>query len=216
MLLGLALEKDAEAGKILAKKLSAYRSNDNVIVLALPRGGVPVAYEVAKALHAPFDLMLVRKLGVPGQEEVALGAIALPDICALNASIIKNSSVSQEDVDRVIEEETKELLRRNRIYRNDAPPPILKDKIVILIDDGMATGADMRAALMAARMQKPLQIVVAVPIAPKDTLLELQQSADDVVCLYTPLPFFAVGQAYEDFSQTSDDEVLALLKKEKR
>lgn len=200
-----------EAGRLLAKELSAYREKDNVIVLALPRGGVPVALEVARTLRAPLDLMLVRKLGLTGQEEFAMGAIALPDICVLNDEVIKNAFVSQEDIDWVVEQESRELLRRNRLYRNDAPPPELKGRTVILVDDGMATGVDMRAAVCAAAAQQPLRIVVAVPIASKESLLALEQQADEVVCLHAPLMFFAVSQAYEDFEQMSDEEVLTLL-----
>ncbi|MFA5041222.1 MAG: phosphoribosyltransferase [Bdellovibrionales bacterium] len=200
-----------EAGKLLAKKLTAYRKKDNVIVLALPRGGVPVAFWVAKALKAPLDLMMVRKLGLPGHEEVAMGAIALPDICSFNEEVIQNNMLTQEDITTVVEKETKELQRRNQIYRNNAPLPDIKDKTVILIDDGVATGADMRAAIQAVMFQKPQKIVVAIPTAPGETLMALKRMADDVICLSTPPLFFAVGQDYQDFSQTSDEEVIALL-----
>jgi len=200
-----------DAGRHLARTLSAYRERDDVIVLALPRGGVPVAFEVAQALHAPLDLMLVRKLGLPGQEELAMGAIALPGICVFNHDLIQRSAVSPEEIDKVVAVESKELLRRNRLYRKDEPPPNLKDQIVILIDDGMATGANMRAALSAVAQQQPLRIVAAVPVASLQAGDMIEQHADDVVCLHTPVHFIGVGQAYEDFSPTEDKEVLRLL-----
>jgi putative phosphoribosyl transferase len=196
----------------LAKKLSGLVNKDNVIVLALPRGGVPVAFEVAAALHAPLDLMLVRKLGMPGQEELAMGALALPDICVLNQDIIQGALVSQEEIDRILAEESKELLRRNRLYRGDEPPPNLKGQIVILVDDGVATGANMRAAINAVVQQHPSRVVVAVPVASEQAIDLLKQYADDVICLQIPAVFFSVGQAYDVFSPTSDEEVLTLLK----
>lgn len=156
-----------DAGIRLAKILSPFKGQDNVIVLALPRGGVPVGYEIAQKLHAPLDLMLVRKLGVPGQEELAMGAVALPDIRVFNRNIVESYGLTKGDIDFAVEQEKKELMRRNKLYRQDRPQPNLKDKIVILVDDGIATGADMRAAIDAVRHQKPLRIVVAVPVAPK-------------------------------------------------
>ncbi len=202
----------AEAGKLLAKELSAYRKKNNVVVLALPRGGVPVGAEIAKALKAPFDLMLVRKLGLPGQSEVAMGAVVLPDICSFNENIVQNNFLSQEDIGRVVEKEIKELQRRNRLYRESAPTTDVKGKIVVLADDGVATGADMRAAIRAVHFGQPEKIVAAVPVAPHDALIALRQIADEVVCLSTPSPFFAVGQAYGDFEQTTDEEIIDLMK----
>jgi putative phosphoribosyl transferase len=200
-----------EAGKRLAEKLSLWAGRGDATVLALPRGGAPVAFEIAKALSASLDLMLVRKLGVPGQEELALGALALPDICVFNHDVIRGAFVAQHDIDRIVAEETKELLRRNSLYRNDRPPPNLKGRIVILVDDGVATGATMRAAVNAVAQQEPARIIVAVPVASEHALEALREDAGEVICLHAPTPFFAVGQAYEDFSQTADEEVLALL-----
>ena len=202
-----------DAGKQLAKKLSIWAERDDVIVLALPRGGVPVAFEVGQALCAPLDLMLVRKLGTPGQEEVAMGAIALPDVRVFNHDVIRNVAISQEYIDMIVEKEFKELLRRNHHYRNDEPPPDLKDKIVILVDDGVATGANMRAAINASLQQNPFQIVAAFPTASGEAVEMLKGYADDIVCLYVLEPFFGVGQAYDNFSQVEDNEVLALLEK---
>lgn len=201
-----------DAGRHLAEKLSPWLAGrDNTIVLALPRGGVPVGFEIARALHAPLDLMLVRKLGLPGQEELAMGALALPDICVFNRDVIQSAAVSQEDIDKVVAEQSGELQRRNRLYRRNEPPPNLKDRIVVLVDDGAATGADMRAAIGAAAQQHPMRIIAAVPVASAQAFEMLRQQADDVICLHKPAMFFGVGQAYEDFSQTTDEEVLTLL-----
>jgi putative phosphoribosyl transferase len=202
----------ADAGKKLAARLASYKDKKNVIVLALPRGGVPVAHEIAAGLSAPLDLMLVRKLGAPDNEELAIGAIAMPDIVMLNENIVSSLSVPQEDIDCVIRDEMKEMQRRNHLYRADAPPPQLKDREVIIIDDGMATGADMRAAVAAVAAQKPARITVAVPVAPAEPLARLKGNDVEVVCLHTPPFFIAVAQAYEDFSPVSDEEVIALLK----
>jgi len=205
-----------EAGKTLAKKLSALADGDDVVVLALPRGGVPVGFEVAKHLNAPLDLMLVRKLGMPGQEELAMGALALPDVRVFNHDVIRNFGVSEETIDGIIAAERKELLRRNKVYRGDEPPPEIENRIVILVDDGMATGADMRAAVGAVDAQKPSRIVVAVPVGSREACESLKRLADVVVCLHAPELFFGVGQAYESFAQTGDDEVLSLLEESKR
>ena len=202
-----------EAGRQLAAKLEIFAERDGVIVLALPRGGVPVAYEIAEFLHAPLDLMLVRKLGVPGHEELALGAIALPDICVFNHDVIRSAGVAEEDIDRVVAEESIELMRRNRLYRGGEPPPNLKDHIVILVDDGVATGATMHAAVIAVQQQQPFRIVVAVPVASQEAYEALTRQADEVICLHAPAFFLGVGRFYEDFGQTSDEEVLALLEK---
>ena len=202
-----------DAGRHLANKLSPWLERDDVIVLALPRGGVPVGFEVARTLHAPLDTMLVRKLGLPGQEELAMGALALPDICVFNHDVIQSAAVPQEAIDRVVEKETEELHRRNRLYRQNEPPPDLRNRIIILVDDGAATGANMRAAISAAAQQRPARIVVALPVASTQAFEMLKQHADDVVCLHRPAMFLGVGQAYGDFSQTSDGEVLELLEK---
>lgn len=200
-----------EAGKSLAKKLSPYMERDDVLVLALPRGGVPVAFEVAQALRAPLDLMLVRKLGVPEQPELAMGALAMPDICVFNHDIILNAQVAQEDIDRVIARETTELSRRNRHYRNGEPPPDVKDRVIILVDDGAATGATMHAAISAVAQQMPLRVIAAIPVASEQAYEMLSQRADEVACLQVPEPFFGVSRFYEEFEQTTDEEVMELL-----
>ncbi len=200
-----------EAGKQLVESLTEWAGRDDVIVLALPRGGVPVAFEVAKALHAPLDLMLVRKLGLPGHEELALGAIALPGIRVFNHDVIRSFGVPEEAIDAIIEKEEAELERRNRAYRSGLPQPDLKGRTVILVDDGMATGANMRAAVSAVEQQSPAQIVVAVPVCSIDARDHLARRANIVVCLQAPELFFGVGQAYENFDQTTDEEVLSLL-----
>lgn len=200
-----------DAGRQLAKKLIPYMERQDAIVLALPRGGVPVGFEVAKDLHVPLDLMLVRKLGVPGEEELAMGAIALSDVCVFNHDVIGGLAISQSIIDHVIANEQKELVRRNRVYRHGEPPPNVKGRIVILVDDGMATGANMRAAVMAIAQQHPLRVVVAVPVSSREAIRELGQHADEIVWLHLPEPLFGIGQAYEDFSQIEDHEVMALL-----
>lgn len=200
-----------DAGRRLAKKLAAWVERDDVVVLALPRGGVPVAFEVAQHLHAPLDLMLVRKLGIPGHEELAMGALALPDICVFNHDVILGTGVSQQDIDRVVAKEMNELQRRNKAYRGGEPAPNLKGRIVILVDDGIATGASMHAAISAVAQQQPLRTILAVPVASEEAYEMLRQQVDEIVCLHTPTPFFGVGRFYEDFSQTSDDEVVRLL-----
>jgi len=202
-----------DAGKVLARKLSLWAERDDVIVLALPRGGIPVAFEVAQALHVPLDLMLVRKLGTPGHEELAMGALALPDICVFNHDVIQNSAIAQRDIDQAMTRESKELRRRNILYRNNEPPPNLEDKIVILVDDGAATGANMRAAINAAAQQLPLRIVVALPIASEEAIGTIKKHVHEVVCLYTPSHFFGIGRFYGDFGQTTDKEVLTLMEK---
>ncbi len=200
-----------EAGRQLAKKLTAWAERNDVIVLALPRGGLPVAYEIAKFLNATMDLMLVRKLGVPGNEELALGALALPDIVVYNRDVIRSLSLQQGDIDLIIAKETLELRRRNRLYRNDEPPPDLKQKIVILADDGVATGANMRAAIMAALQQDPQQVIAAFPVGSPDTVEMLKNVANDVVCAQIVQPLFGVSQAYENFPQLEDADVLHYL-----
>jgi len=200
-----------EAGRVLAQELAAYARRPDVVVLALPRGGVPVAYEVARALGAPLDVFLVRKLGVPGHEELAMGAVATGGVRVLNDQVVRALGIPPDVIDMVAAWEQQELARRERLYRGDRPPPDVKGRTVVLVDDGLATGATMRAALAALRQQQPARRVVAVPTAAAQTCDALRTEADDVVCATTPEPFDAVGFWYEDFSQTTDDEVRELL-----
>jgi putative phosphoribosyl transferase len=206
----------AEAGRNLAEKLSAYANRTDVTVLALPRGGVPVAYEVAAALHAPLDVFLVRKLGLPGHEELAMGAIATSGVRVLNEEVVRLLHVPPEVIDIVAAEEKQELERRERAYRDDRPPLAVRGRIVILVDDGLATGSTMRAAVAALRRMEPSQILVAVPVAAAETCADLRDDVDDLICLRTPEPFRAVGLWYRDFSQTTDDEVRELLRRASR
>jgi putative phosphoribosyl transferase len=201
------------AGRLLAQRLRDYRIRDNVLVLALPRGGVPVAYEVAQALAAPLDVFVVRKLGLPGQEELAMGAIAPGGVRFLNADVVEYAGVTDQQIDRVAAIEQRELERRQRAYRGEAPPLDLARRTVILVDDGLATGATMRAAVAAARQSGASRVVVAVPVAPAETCQKLAQEADEVICLMTPQPFWSIGQWYDDFSQVSDQEVRDLLQR---
>jgi putative phosphoribosyl transferase len=203
----------SDAGQKLAEALVAYADRPDVIVLGLPRGGVPVAYEVARALHAPLDVFLVRKLGVPGYEELAMGAIASGGVRVLNEDVIRGLGIPQEDIEAVVSEEQQELERRARVYRDDRPPPDVRGKTAILIDDGLATGATMKAAVAALRQLHPSRIVVAVPVAASETCRELGAEVDEIVCLATPEPFHAVGLWYEQFSQTTDQEVHDLLER---
>jgi predicted phosphoribosyltransferase len=207
-----------DAGRHLAELLAqkGYADREDVIVLALPRGGVPVAYEVARRLHAPLDIFLVRKLGVPGQEELAMGAIATGDVVVVNPTILRVADVPREELERVIAQEREELHRREAAYRGSRPPPGVQGKAVILIDDGLATGASMRAAAEAVRHQNPARIVVAVPVAAAQSCDEFREVVDDVICGETPEPFTAVGIWYEDFSQTTDEEVRELLARANR
>lgn len=204
------------AGKLLARKLAKYANRPNVLVLALPRGGVPVAFEVAKALDVPLDVFLVRKLGVPGQEELAMGAIASGGIRVLNDDVVQASSLSDQVIDKVTAKEQQELERREYLYRDDRPFPVVRDRIVILVDDGLATGATMRAAIMALRQQQPARIVVAVPTSSVETCNELKAEVEEIVCAQTPKPFYSVGLWYENFSQTTDAEVSELLEQAER
>lgn len=201
----------ADAGRVLAAALSRYAGRTDLIVLALPRGGVPVAYEVARALGAPLDVFLVRKLGLPGHEELAMGAIASGGIRLINEDIVRAYRVSDAQIEMVSESEQRELERRERAYRDGRSLPPLHDRTVILIDDGLATGATMRAAVLALRQESPASIVVAVPVAAAETCDEFRAIVDDIVCAETPSPFYAVGLWYEDFSQTTDEEVHDLL-----
>jgi len=200
-----------DAGRQLAEKLVAYADRGDVLVLALPRGGVPVAFEVAQALGAPLDVFVVRKLGVPGYEELAMGAVATGGVRVLNDEIVRGLGISDHQIDAVVARELHELARRERLYRGDRPPPDVAGRTVILVDDGLATGATMRAAVAALRQRQPARIVIAVPTASPDTSEALKAEADDVVCAVTPEPFLAVGDWYEDFTQTTDDEVRELL-----
>ena len=201
----------AEAGRLLATKLSKYAGRDDVIVLGLPRGGVPVAYEVARALRVPLDVFIVRKLGVPGFEELAVGALASGGVRVLNEDVMRALPNADEIVEAVTQRETAEVQRREEKYRDGRAAPEIRGKTVILIDDGLATGATMRAAVKALRQRGAAKIVVAVPVGPPDTCREFEDEADEVVCASAPEFFQAVGQYYEDFSQTSDEEVRNLL-----
>jgi putative phosphoribosyl transferase len=201
----------AEAGRRLAEKLQRYAGREDVIVLGLPRGGVPVAYEVAQRLHAPLDVFIVRKLGVPGFEELALGAIASGGVRVLNEDVVRVLPNANELVESVTARELAELQRREQTYRDGRPAPELRGRIAILVDDGLATGATMRAAVKALRQLGAAKIIVAVPVGAADTCRELEQEVDETVCVMAPEWFQAVGQFYEDFSQTSDDEVRELL-----
>jgi len=200
-----------EAGTELAARLHAYKDRNDVVVLALPRGGVPVAYEVARSLRAPLDVFLVRKLGVPGHRELAMGAIASGGVRILNDDIVRWYGVPASVIDEVALEEQAELDRRERAYRDGREPISLQGRIVLLIDDGLATGSTMKAAVQAVRAHAPARIVVAVPVGAPETCRELAAVADEIVCARTPEPFSAVGQWYRDFSQTSDAEVRELL-----
>lgn len=199
-----------DAGRQLAEALSRYAGQDDVLVLALPRGGVPVGYEVARALRVPLDLMLVRKLGVPGHEELAMGAIASGGVRIVSKDVISTLGIPEREIAAVAAAEEQELGRRERAYRDARPPLAVRGRTVILVDDGLATGATMRAAAAALRAQDVKRLVVAVPVAPPETCEALRAEVDDVVCAREPEPFLAVGVWYEDFTQTTDDEVREL------
>jgi predicted phosphoribosyltransferase len=200
-----------DAGRELAAKLRRFEGNPYLVVLALPRGGVPVGFEVARALHASFDVFLVRKLGVPGQEELAMGAIASGGVRVINRPLVQSLGIPPDVIDAVAQEEQRELERREFAYREGRPPHDLRDKIVILVDDGLATGATMAAAVSGVRALGATRVVVAVPTAAPEVCEAFQQLADEVVCVETPSPFWGVGMWYADFSQTSDEEVRELL-----
>jgi len=202
----------AEAGQLLAKELSAYADRKDVVVLALPRGGVPVAAEVARVLNAPLDIFLVRKLGVPGQKELAMGAIATGNIRVLNQDLIRRLRIPQHLIDTTIDEEQRELSRREHAYRDDRPPLEVGGRTVILVDDGLATGSSMHAAITALREQRPARIVAAVPAAAHATCEALGEIADEMICATTPEPFYAVGMWYDDFSQVTDEQVREVLR----
>lgn len=200
-----------EAGEKLANKLSLYANRPDVLVLALPRGGVPVAYEVARALHAPLDVFVVRKLGLPGYEELAMGAIATGGVRILNKELTTAMEIPDSLIDAITRREQQELQRRERLYRGDRPLPNVRGRTVILVDDGLATGSTMRAAAVALRQMQPSKVIVAVPVGAQETCEEFREDVDEVVCAVTPVPFRAVGAWYSDFSQTSDEEVRELL-----
>jgi predicted phosphoribosyltransferase len=200
-----------EAGRMLASLLMKYANRDDVLVLALPRGGVPVGFEVARALKAPLDVFIVRKLGVPGHDELAMGAIATGGVRVLNDDVVIPFELEPEVIDAVAAREEKELVRRERLYRGARPAPDVQGRTVILVDDGLATGSTMRAAVAALRKQGPARIVVAVPVAAPETCEEFKTEVDEAVCAATPLMFNGVGRWYEDFSQTTDEEVHELL-----
>ena len=201
------------AGQILANSLKNYANKPNVIVLALPRGGVPVAYEIARTLSIPLDVFIVRKLGVPGHEEFAMGAIASGGTVLLNQSIIKQLKLQQSSIDAVIQSEQTELMRRERVYRGNRPFPDLLGKTIILVDDGIATGATIQAAISGLRKHKPSSIIVAVPVAAYETCQSMTSLIEQLICPLQPINFFAVGLWYEDFSQTTDEEVIDLLER---
>jgi len=202
-----------QAGRLLSRKLAGYADRADVIVLALPRGGVPVGYEVAKALRAPLDVFLVRKLGVPSQEELAMGAIAAGGVRVLNEEVVRALGISPRVIDSVAARELRELVRRDQLYRARRSAPHVDGRTLILVDDGLATGSTMRAAIRALRQKKPSRIVVAVPVAAAPTCEELSRLVDAMVCYATPEPFYSVGFWYEDFSQTTDQEIRDLLER---
>lgn len=201
----------SEAGKYLAAKLTSYADRDDVLVLALPRGGVPVAFEVAKELRAPLDIFLVRKLGLPGHEELAMGAIATGGVRVLNDDVVDYLGISDDLIDSIAAKELAELKRRERAYRGNRCEPDVSGKTVILVDDGLATGSTMRAAASALRRQDPARIVVAVPVSAPQTCDEYKMGVDEIICAATPERFYGVGRWYRDFSQTTDEEVRELL-----
>jgi putative phosphoribosyl transferase len=204
-------ENRVDAGRQLAERLSASFTNEDIFILALPRGGVPVAFEVAKKLHAPMTVFLVRKLGLPGEEELAMGALAENGVTVMNERIVEEYNISQSQIDSVVRKETEELKRRLRVYREDQQLPDLRDKIVILVDDGIATGSTAQAAVKALRHLSPKKLILAAPVAAEDALEMLSPLVDETCCLSSPAVFFGIGQFYEDFSQTTDEQVLTLL-----
>ncbi len=203
----------AGAGQLLAQELTGYANRPDVLVLALPRGGVPVAFEIATGLNIALDILLVRKLGVPNQPELAMGALASGGVQILNEDIVRDLNLSESAIAKVASQEQKELERREQLYRGNRPFPQLQGKTVILVDDGLATGATILAAILAVRKQQPARIVVAVPVAPSPAYSQLADKVDEMVCLSTPTPFYSVGQWYTRFPQTTDDEVRDLLRK---
>ncbi len=202
-----------QAGQLLAERLAAFQNKPDVIILALPRGGVPVAYEMAKQLKLPLDILLVRKLGMPGHEEYAMGAYTLETGAILDAHIIKNFHIAPELIKAVVDKEHQELLRRQKIYRGERKPPLIAEKTVILVDDGIATGSTMLAAAKAIKQLNPAHLIIAVPVASKEACEMLEAEADELICLSRPEPFYSVGLWYRDFNQVEDNEVIQLLAK---
>jgi len=204
-------ENRVDAGRRLASRLEAYKNRKDVIVLGIPRGGVPVGFEVASALGAPLDVFISRKLGVPGQEELAFGAIASGGVRVLNPEITQMAGLSDAEIERITTTVRKELERREKVYRGDRKPLSLEGQTVILVDDGIATGSSMRAAIRALRQMKPGRLVAAVPVAPPSTCKRLKPEVDELICVSTPENFYAIGEFYDDFSQVTDEEVTTLL-----
>lgn len=207
----MIFEDRIDAGRQLAEQLRKYAKRNDIVVLGIPRGGVPVAYEVAVALGSPLDIFVSRKLGVPGEEELAFGAVATGGVRVLDHDLIQSVGISRDEVERITERVRAEVLRRERLYRGSRPPLKLDGKVAILVDDGIATGSSMLAAIQALRQLKPASIVVAVPVAPPSTCDRLRKEVDDLVCVQTPEDFFAIGNFYSDFSQTADSDVTELL-----
>ena len=208
----MSLYRDrADAGRQVAARLRDYKGNNDVLVLALPRGGVPVAFEVATAIEAPLDVLCVRKLGTPGQPELAMGAIASGGVRVMNEDVLRSLGIGEEEIEAVARRELLELARREQAYRGDRKALEIAGKIVVLVDDGVATGATMRAAVAALRQLGSTRVIVAVPHGAEETCAKLRREADEVVCLASPWPYVAVGRWYENFSQTSDAEVAELL-----
>jgi putative phosphoribosyl transferase len=201
-----------EAGRELARRLQKYAGRQDLIVLGIPRGGVPVAFEVASALKAPLDIFVSRKLGVPGQEELAFGAVASGGTRILDEEIVSAVGISEAEIERIAARETQELLRREQVFRAGRPPLDLAGKTVVLVDDGIATGASIRVAIAALRQRRTAEIVVAAPVVPLSTYERLRRESDDVICVHTPKSFYAIGEFYDDFSQVTDEEVIELLR----
>ena len=216
MMSGSRFANRREAGRLLASSLAAYAKRSDVAVLALPRGGVPVAYEIAQALEAPLDVFLVRKLGVPGHEELALGAIASGGVRVVNHDVVRVLGIPSAVIDTIATREQQELERRERLYRDGRSPTAVRDRTVIIVDDGLATGSTMHAAVQALRKQGAGRVVVAVPVAPREACDQLRTVVDDIMCAVTPERFHAVGRWYEDFRQTTDEEVRDLLARSSR
>jgi putative phosphoribosyl transferase len=207
------LKNRMEGGKLLAKKLTIYANREDVLILALPRGGVPVAFEIAQFLNLNLDICLVRKVGVPHQKELAMGAIAMGNIVVFNEDILHSLNISKETFNQVKEIEAQELNRREKKYRGDKPFPSLENKTIILVDDGIATGATLEAAIRSIKQQKPAQIIIAVPVAPPSICHYLERQVDQLICLLKPEVFSSISLWYDDFSQTTDQEVCELLAK---